>query len=171
MFPPLLFRVYFCRHFQSTSVNNRCQYLCSYFSYKFTYKILEILWSAGRALNANEIRDALNQSRKWERTTVLTFINRLLKKGVIAQEKREVYYSKLRLSYFIPVPVQLPLPRRLYGDRFWWFLYNHLYGSHISDHTHLLLTGCWRKALSRRRNGKCIITRPASNGRAVKALS
>ena len=55
-------------------------------------EILEILWSAGRALNANEIRDALNQSRKWERTTVLTFINRLLKKGVIAQEKREVYY-------------------------------------------------------------------------------
>ena len=55
-------------------------------------EILEILWSAGRALNANEIRDALNQSRKWERTTVLTFNNRLLKKGVIAQEKREVYY-------------------------------------------------------------------------------
>lgn len=55
-------------------------------------EILEILWSADRALNANEIRGMLNQIRNWERTTVLTLINRLLKKGVISQEKREVYY-------------------------------------------------------------------------------
>lgn len=55
-------------------------------------EILEILWSADRALNANEIRGMLNQVRNWERTTVLTLINRLLKKGVISQEKREVYY-------------------------------------------------------------------------------
>lgn len=55
-------------------------------------EILETLWSAGRALNANEMRSMLNQRRNWERTTVLTFINRLLKKGVISQEKREVYY-------------------------------------------------------------------------------
>ena len=55
-------------------------------------EILEILWSAGRAVNANEISSMLNQSNNWERTTVLTFINRLLKNGVISQEKREVYY-------------------------------------------------------------------------------
>lgn len=55
-------------------------------------EILESLWAAGRALNASEIRSILNQSKNWERTTVLTFINRLLKKGVISQEKREVYY-------------------------------------------------------------------------------
>ena len=55
-------------------------------------EILESLWAAGRALDANEIRSMLNQSKNWERTTVLTFINRLLKKGVISQEKREVYY-------------------------------------------------------------------------------
>lgn len=55
-------------------------------------EILEILWSADRALNANEIRGMLNQTRSWERTTVLTLINRLLKKGVISLEKREVYY-------------------------------------------------------------------------------
>lgn len=61
-------------------------------------EILEALWSAGRALNANEIRGILNQSRNWERTTVLTFINRLLKKGVIDQEKREVYYYTPRIG-------------------------------------------------------------------------
>ena len=55
-------------------------------------EILEVLWSADRALNANEIRGMLNQTRNWERTTILTLINRLLKKGVISQEKREVYY-------------------------------------------------------------------------------
>ncbi|MDE6846568.1 MAG: BlaI/MecI/CopY family transcriptional regulator [Lachnospiraceae bacterium] len=55
-------------------------------------EILEVLWAAGDALNANEIRTRLNKKKDWERTTVLTLIRRLLDKGVIAQEKREVYY-------------------------------------------------------------------------------
>lgn len=55
-------------------------------------EILETLWAAGKALNANEIRARLNEKKGWERTTVLTLIRRLLDKGVIAQEKREVYY-------------------------------------------------------------------------------
>ena len=55
-------------------------------------EILETLWAAGEALNANEIRTRLNQKKAWERTTVLTLIRRLLDKGVIAQQKREVYY-------------------------------------------------------------------------------
>lgn len=55
-------------------------------------EILETLWAAGEALNANEIRVRLNEKKDWERTTVLTLIRRLLDKGVIAQEKREVYY-------------------------------------------------------------------------------
>lgn len=55
-------------------------------------EILEVLWSAGDSLNANEIRARLGQNKSWERTTVLTLIQRLLKKDVISQEKREVYY-------------------------------------------------------------------------------
>ena len=55
-------------------------------------EILEVLWSADCALNANEIRSTLDKVKHWERTTVLTLIQRLLKKGVICQEKREVYY-------------------------------------------------------------------------------
>lgn len=55
-------------------------------------EILEVLWAAGEALNANDIRARLNQKKDWERTTVLTLIRRLLDKGVISQEKREVYY-------------------------------------------------------------------------------
>lgn len=55
-------------------------------------EILEILWSAEAPLSANEIRTRLGRSRSWERTTVLTLIQRLLKKNVISLEKREVYY-------------------------------------------------------------------------------
>lgn len=55
-------------------------------------EILEVLWSEDKALNAGEIRSRLNENKNWERTTVLTLIQRLLKKGVISQEKREVYY-------------------------------------------------------------------------------
>ena len=55
-------------------------------------EILDVLWAAGEALNANEIRARLNEKKDWERTTVLTLIRRLLDKGVITQEKQEVYY-------------------------------------------------------------------------------
>lgn len=55
-------------------------------------EILEVLWSAGTALSASQIRSKLNESKSWERTTVLTLIQRLVKKNVVKQEKREVYY-------------------------------------------------------------------------------
>lgn len=55
-------------------------------------EILETLWLAERALNAGEIRGLLDPEKGWERTTVLTLIRRLVKKKVIRQEKREVYY-------------------------------------------------------------------------------
>lgn len=55
-------------------------------------EILEMLWAAERPLNANEIRARLNERKDWERSTVLTLIRRSLDKGVITQEKREVYY-------------------------------------------------------------------------------
>ena len=55
------------------------------------WTVLEVLWSAGKPLNATDIRNGLGESRRWERTTVLTLIQRLLKKGVLRQEKREVH--------------------------------------------------------------------------------
>ncbi len=55
-------------------------------------EILEVLWASDCALSAAEIRNILNEHKNWERTTILTLINRLVKKGAIAQEKREVYY-------------------------------------------------------------------------------
>ena len=55
-------------------------------------EILEVLWEAGKPLNAAEIRSLLERNKNWERTTVLTLIQRLVKKGMLKQEKREVYY-------------------------------------------------------------------------------
>ncbi len=55
-------------------------------------EILEVLWSAEEPLNAAQIRSLLSRNKSWERTTILTLVQRLLKKGVIQQEKREVYY-------------------------------------------------------------------------------
>ena len=55
-------------------------------------KILKTLWAAEQPLNAAQIRSILSENENWERTTVLTLIQRLLKKGVLSQEKREVYY-------------------------------------------------------------------------------
>lgn len=55
-------------------------------------EILEVLWTTNKALNAGEIRSILNEHKTWERTTILTLIQRLVKKGALLQEKREVYY-------------------------------------------------------------------------------
>ncbi len=60
-------------------------------------EILDVLWTAKASLNAGEIRSALNNHKNWERTTVLTLIQRLVKKGALSQEKRaqnnrEIYY-------------------------------------------------------------------------------
>lgn len=57
-------------------------------------EILEVLWSADAPLNAAQIRGQLSENKSWERTTILTLIQRLLKKGVIHQEKHEVYYYR-----------------------------------------------------------------------------
>lgn len=55
-------------------------------------EILEVLWKAGEALSSSEIRMRLEEKKSWERTTVLTLIRRLLDKGIIIQEKKDVYY-------------------------------------------------------------------------------
>ena len=48
-------------------------------------EILEVLWAADHALNAAEIRTILTEHKNWERTTILTLINRLVKKGAVAR--------------------------------------------------------------------------------------
>lgn len=61
-------------------------------------EILEVLWTAGEPLNTAQIRSMLEENKSWERTTVLTLIQRLVKKGMLRQEKREVYYYSPAVS-------------------------------------------------------------------------
>lgn len=55
-------------------------------------EILNVLWQSKVPLSAYDIRSRLNETRRWERTTVLTLIRRLVDKGIMNQEKRDVYY-------------------------------------------------------------------------------
>ena len=61
-------------------------------------EILEVLWTAGEPLNTAQIRSMLEENKSWERTTVLTLIQSLVKKGMLHQEKREVYYYSPAVS-------------------------------------------------------------------------
>ena len=55
-------------------------------------EVMKLLWQAGEALPVTAIREALQQSRGWEATTVKTLVSRLVNKGAVRQEKRRVYY-------------------------------------------------------------------------------
>lgn len=55
-------------------------------------EIMEVLWQSDKPLSAYEIRQRLNETRQWERTTVLTLIRRLVEKGILVQDKKDIYY-------------------------------------------------------------------------------
>ena len=61
-------------------------------------EVMKLLWQAEDALPVTEIRAALQRSRGWEATTVKTLVSRLVSKGVIAQEKRNVFYYSPRIT-------------------------------------------------------------------------
>jgi BlaI family penicillinase repressor len=61
-------------------------------------EVMRVLWRAGDALPVTEIREALQKSRGWEATTVKTLISRLVTKGVLRQEKRQVFYYSPLIS-------------------------------------------------------------------------
>lgn len=56
------------------------------------HKIMEVIWEAKEPLSSNDIRQRMDQRSAWERTTILTLIRRLVDKGFLKQEKRDVYY-------------------------------------------------------------------------------
>ncbi len=55
-------------------------------------EIMKLLWQAGDALSVAEIRKTLQQTKGWEPATIKTLIARLVTKGAVRQEKRDVYY-------------------------------------------------------------------------------
>lgn len=61
-------------------------------------EVMKLLWRAEDALPVTEIREALQHSRGWEATTVKTLVARLVSKGAIRQEKRNVFYYSPAIS-------------------------------------------------------------------------
>lgn len=55
-------------------------------------EVMRVLWEAGDALPITEIRRSLQQRKGWEATTIKTLVQRLCAKGVLEQEKRNVFY-------------------------------------------------------------------------------
>ena len=75
-------------------------------------EVMKLLWRAGDALPVTEIRETLQRTRGWEATTV----NRLVSKGALRQEKRNVfYYSPLITEREYNAWATDSLIRRLYN--------------------------------------------------------
>ena len=54
--------------------------------------VMKVLWEAEDALPITVIREQLQKRKGWEATTVKTLVSRLVTKGVVAQEKRKVFF-------------------------------------------------------------------------------
>ena len=61
-------------------------------------EVLKLLWRAQDALPVTQIREELQRLKRWEPATVKTLISRLVTKGAVRQEKRNVYYYSPLIS-------------------------------------------------------------------------
>lgn len=55
-------------------------------------EIMKVIWSKNTPVSYAEIRKAINETFDWETQVINTMVKRLVKKGVLKQEKRDVYY-------------------------------------------------------------------------------
>ncbi len=58
-------------------------------------EIMQVVWEKGEPINYSEIRQAVGHNAK---QTVQTLITRLVGKGILNQEKRDVYYYTPSIS-------------------------------------------------------------------------
>jgi BlaI family penicillinase repressor len=57
-------------------------------------EVIRVLWEAGDELPIADIRKTLEQTSKWEVSTIKTLLRRLCEKGVVLATKKEVFYYK-----------------------------------------------------------------------------
>ncbi|HZK55227.1 MAG TPA: BlaI/MecI/CopY family transcriptional regulator [Desulfosporosinus sp.] len=55
-------------------------------------KVMRVLWEADCELPIADIRKTLEQTSKWETSTIKTLLRRLCEKGVVLATKKEVFY-------------------------------------------------------------------------------
>ena len=61
-------------------------------------KVMRVLWEAGCELPIADIRKTLEQTSKWETSTIKTLLRRLCEKGVVLATKKEVFYYRPAVS-------------------------------------------------------------------------
>lgn len=61
-------------------------------------EIMRVVWETGSPVTYSHIRTVLAQRRGWESPTINTLVNRLVKKGILLQNKKEVYYYTAAIS-------------------------------------------------------------------------
>ncbi len=61
-------------------------------------EVMKLLWQSDKALTITEFREKLQKSKSWEPATIKTLVSRLVSKGVIRQEKRNMYYYSPLIS-------------------------------------------------------------------------
>ncbi len=61
-------------------------------------EVMRVLWEAGEPLPVAGIRKKLEQSSRWESSTIKTLLRRLCEKGVVEAVKKEVFYYSPRVS-------------------------------------------------------------------------
>jgi len=57
-------------------------------------KVIRVLWEADCELPIADIRKTIEQTSKWETSTIKTLLRRLCEKGVVLATKKEVFYYK-----------------------------------------------------------------------------
>ena len=55
-------------------------------------EILKVFWSNGGSMTDRQIRDSLSEDSGWRKTTIQTLVKRLVDKGVLLREKKDVFY-------------------------------------------------------------------------------
>ena len=61
-------------------------------------EVMKLLWHADDALPVTDIREELQRQKGWEPATITTLVARLVSKGAVRQEKRNVYYYSPLIS-------------------------------------------------------------------------
>ena len=61
-------------------------------------EVMKLLWHEEDALPVTEIREKLQESKGWEPATIKTLVSRLVTKGAVLQEKRNVFYYSPLIS-------------------------------------------------------------------------
>lgn len=56
------------------------------------FEVIKVMWDFGKPITFTEIRERVQNKKGWSQSTIKTLLYRLHEKGVISQEKKDVYY-------------------------------------------------------------------------------